>query len=181
MDTGDQWMLEYLQGFVSESTLAFLHEHVLHPHAPFQVFKRHAVMSIQKGINIMYPFLEPFIDRAVVALHNSPDVVVLAFILVLLYLTFQILNTVRRATMWAAGLAVKMMFYALIVAVLAMVWQRGFEASARDAMALCTKVAGAVATAKEFWWQSYKQYQAQTQSAARGGRVAASRGRAGPR
>ena len=130
----------------------------------------------QSSIEIIYPFVRPFVDRLTLALYNSPDIVILGFALVVLFLTIQVLGYIRRATMWAAGIAFRLVFYAVIVAVVAGVWQRGLENSLKDAVAFCSSAAGFMVTLKDFWLQEYKKYDVQQQRAAGASKARSSRG-----
>ncbi|EOO03394.1 hypothetical protein UCRPA7_1081 [Phaeoacremonium minimum UCRPA7] len=177
MDAGDQWLLSILQGIASPQLLQFIHDHVLHPDAPFQIVKRKIIAAVQSSTEIMYPLLQPFIDRLTVALYNSPDIVIVGFALVVLVLTIQVLSWIRRVSMWAAGVAFRLMFYAVVVGVAAAVWQRGLENSVKDVVVLCSKAAGFAVALKDFWLQEYKKYDVQQQRAAGAGRAGAARGR----
>lgn len=181
MDLGShQWMVESLKDFLPANCIEILQEHVLDPKSPFQVFKHGAVFAIQKLVNIMWPFLVPVFDRLTQALHSSPDIVVLTFFLVLVFLVFQILNWMRRVLMFWTRIALRLVFWTGIVALVAVVWQRGLEASMKDAIAIGNWLLGYGAILKDVWLREYRRYEAQAKSqrsSSRGSRYASSRGR----
>ncbi|TPX08795.1 uncharacterized protein E0L32_009735 [Thyridium curvatum] len=175
MDVADQWMLEYLPGFLPDPLPQLLHEHVLHPHAYVQVLKRKAMHLLARLFNAAYPFLSPVADRLARALHDSPDLVVLAALLVALAAALQVLLYVRRVVAWGVRLALRMAFWAGVVALGAVVWRRGLEESVRDVVVAGGKVAGYAAAIGEVWMAEYRRYEAQTQRVAQAGAGAGAR------
>jgi len=164
MDHGAEWMPGFLQGYLPDTYLQFLHSYVLHQHAPFQALRRRAAAHAKEALAAAYPVVEPAMDRVARALHNSPDVVVLAFVVVLLVLVLQVLAWLRRLVVWWTRLAFRILFWACVVGLVAFVWQRGVEASLRDAVVLGSEVAGYLAAVRDIWVSEYRKYEAQGQA-----------------
>jgi hypothetical protein len=114
------------------NVVSFLHQHVLHPHAPVQILKRQAVVNWQKAVNILYPFAMPLISRVLDALQSSSDVVVLIFALIALIVVWQILASITRVVAWWANMAVRLLLWAVVAGVAAVVYQRGADATLKD-------------------------------------------------
>jgi hypothetical protein len=111
-----------------------------------------------------YPFLEPLLDRVARALNNSPDFVVLIFVLIVAAIVLQLLVWVRRVIMWWTNLAFRLVFWLCLGLFISMVWQRGFEASLRDAVVIGGKIMGYAAVVKDIWLREYRKYEAQTRA-----------------
>ncbi len=112
-----------------------------------------------------YPLVERTVDRVTLALYNSPDVVVLVFILVSLAFVLQMLIWFKRILAWWTKLTFRLLFWACVAGLMAMVWQRGLEASLRDAVVIGGKVAGYAVVLKDIWVREYRRYEAQAQGA----------------
>lgn len=128
----------------------------------------------------MTPAVQPLLDRLNTALTNSPDVVVLLFVLVLFFLALQVLAMMRRMVAWVTGLMFRLVFWACVVATVAVLVQRGPDQTVRDAVVVVSKVAGYAAALKDVWVSEYRRYEAQ-QSAGPGARAAQQYVQAGAR
>lgn len=119
----------------------------------------------------MTPVIEPLLDRLNTVLTNSPDVVVLVFVAVLLLVALQVLTWMRRMVAWVTGLMFRLMFWACVMAMAAVVVQRGPEQTVRDGAVLVSKIAGYGAALRDVWVSEYRRYEAQ-QSEGPGARAA---------
>ncbi|KAI1495865.1 hypothetical protein F5X99DRAFT_402222 [Biscogniauxia marginata] len=157
-------------GILPEQTLQVLHAHIL-PHASgtLQTVKTQLATTLQRTMTAVQPLLEPLFERALLALQNSPDVVVLAFVVAFIVLIFQVVAWVHRTMMFFTRLALRMVFWAVLAGVLAVAWQRGPEAVIRDVVVFVSKIAGYVTVVREIWWSEYQRYDAQTRSASTAG------------
>lgn len=186
MDGGDTFVGAFLQNanFVreaifSEQTLTLLHQNILSPSSPLQTLRRQSIELLSTVFSIMTPVLQPLLDRLNTALTNSPDVVVLVFVAVLLLVALQILAWMRRMVAWVTGLMFRLVFWACVVAMAAVVVQRGPEQTVRDAVVVVSKVAGYGAALRDVWVSEYRRYEAQ-QSEGPGARAAHDYVQAGP-
>lgn len=121
----------------------------------------------------MSPVLRPVLDRAAQALINSPDVVVLATVVLVLLLALQVLLWVRRVVAWFTSLVFRLVFWSCAAAVVAAVWQRGPDRAARD-LAEFVGVASGYATllyryTRDVWLREYERYEAQQSQGVRAG------------
>ncbi|KAI0011301.1 hypothetical protein F4779DRAFT_574318 [Xylariaceae sp. FL0662B] len=167
MDAGDTWIMDALQGFLPEQTLQLLHDHVLDPQTPIQVMKRHLISFSQSVLSALRPMVYPLIERGMQALQDSPDLVVLAFLLAAMVLVLQVVLWVHRTMMFFTRLAVRAVGWAIVAGLLAVVWQRGPEATIRDVVVFVSKVVGYAAVVKDIWLSEYQKYDAQTKGGQR--------------
>jgi hypothetical protein len=150
-----------LQGVLPEPIVDFLNEHVFNPDAPLQIFKQNVLSAANQAFLLVYPLAAPLIDRVLVFLDESPEMVSLAVIAVLTVVMIVILNWVRRIMLFWTRLAFRMVFLAMMVAFASALYQRGFMNSTRDAVVLVSKVAGYMAAMKDVWISEYQRYDAQ--------------------
>ena len=153
-------------GFLPENTISFLQEHILSPQTPVQIIYQQFLSltrsSLAAFVAAVAPIVTPIIDRLVATLSSSPDFVLVGALLVLIVLTIQIALFVQRTMLYVTRLFFRMLGWALVVAALAAVWQRGPEATARDAVVVASKLAGYASVVKDIWWSEYQKYDAQT-------------------
>ncbi|KAI1403432.1 hypothetical protein F4819DRAFT_226198 [Hypoxylon fuscum] len=174
MDRADPAILDALKGFLPEQTMELLQDHLQNPQSALQAIWRQTASLLNKLSAIVYPLIEPLVARALQALHDSPDIVVLAFVLATFVFILQVVAWVHRTMMYFTRLAFRMLGWALVFGVLAVVWRRGPEASIRDVVVFVSKIAGYAALVKDIWWSEYQKFDAQTKrsgGAATGQRV----------
>lgn len=120
----------------------------------------------------LYPALEPLVDRTLQAIQNSPDAVVLAFALTVLVVIIQVVFAIQRTMMWMTRLALRMVGWAIVVALVAVVWRRGPEVTIRDLVIVVSKITGYATVVKDIWVSEYNRYDAQTKGASLAGQRA---------
>lgn len=158
----------------SQQTRTLLNQHVLNPSSPLQTLRRQFADLLSTLYNeIMAPLLRPILDRLTQALNNSPDVVVLAFAVVVFLLALQVLLWVRRVVAWFTTLLLRLVFWSCVVVVGAAVWQRGPDQAAKDLAALVGAVAGygslLYSYTRDVWLREYERYEAQQSRGAAAG------------
>ncbi|KAL1866445.1 hypothetical protein VTK73DRAFT_4702 [Phialemonium thermophilum] len=158
----DHWILVSLQGLLPEASLQYFHNHVFRPDAPIQILKQYLRDAADSVISAMWPLISPVLDRLVEALHNSPDLVVLGFFLLLIVLVLQLMSWVSRVMLFGARVAFRFICWAAVFAVAAFVWQRGIIATANDVADLGVRLLGYAVTVKDIWIREYRKYEAQT-------------------
>ncbi|KAJ4144936.1 hypothetical protein LMH87_003803 [Akanthomyces muscarius] len=146
---------------------AFVHHHVLRADAPLQVYFAAARASVTHSAGVVYPHVQPLVERLLAWTHASELGGVLVP-LAILAVAVIVMNWIRRMLLWWTRLAVKAVLYATLAALGAWVWQRGLQASIRDVVVVGGKVAGYAAVVKEIWWREYRRYEDQQNN---GGRV----------
>ncbi|KAI1412143.1 hypothetical protein F5Y13DRAFT_47757 [Hypoxylon sp. FL1857] len=162
MDRGDSVILDALQGILPEQTLELLQDHLQNPQTVLQTLWRQTVLVTNKLSEILSPLFAPILARALQALHDSPDIVVLGFVLAAFVLVIQLIAWVHRTMMYVTRLAFRMLGWALVFALLAFVWRRGPEATIRDIVVFVSKLAGYATLVKDIWLSEYKKFDAQT-------------------
>ncbi|KAK3330418.1 hypothetical protein B0H66DRAFT_611936 [Apodospora peruviana] len=169
MDLPVQWALGLVHGLLPSTTIEFINQNILAPSSPVQSLRRTAVATASSASRQMWPVVAPLADRLMQALYASPDIVVLIVFLFILLVAVQILNWTRRVMMCLTVLAFRLAFYAGLVALAAAVWQRGLEASVRDAVVVGSKLYGYAMGLKDVFVREYQRYEAQQAQAAAGG------------
>lgn len=111
-------------------------------------------------------------DRTLQAIQNSPDAVVLAFALTALVVAIQVMFAIQRTMVWMTRLALRMVGWAVVIAVVAVVWRRGPEATIRDLVVVVSKITGYATVVKDIWVSEYNRYDAQTKGASLAGQRA---------
>lgn len=155
-----------ITALLSQKSLAAVNQHILNPSSPFQTLRRQFADLLSTLYNeIMSPVLRPVLDRATEALVNSPDIVVLGVIVLFLLLALQVLLWVRRMVAWFTALVLRLVFWAFVVAVVAVMWQRGPDQAVKDLAALVGMVSGYTALlyryTRDVWLREYERYEAQ--------------------
>lgn len=161
-----------MTGILPEQTVQLLHEHVLSPNTPLQHVYQEATSLAKRAWWSLYPLIEPLVDRTLLAVQNSPDAVVLLFVLTIIVVAVQIMFAIQRTMMWMTRLALRLVGWAVFVALLAVVWRRGPEATIRDLVVVVSKIAGYATVVKDIWVSEYERYDAQTKGASLAGQRA---------
>ncbi|KAK3372545.1 hypothetical protein B0H63DRAFT_453863 [Podospora didyma] len=165
MDLPIQWTLGLLKGFLPETSVEFLQTHLLDQSSPAQSLKRQAFAIASASAARLYPVLEPAADRAMQFMYSAPDAVVLVFLLVVVVAVYQFLALVRRIMMFWTRLAMRLLFWSAVGALVAVAYQRGLEATVHDAVVIGSKLFGYAMTIKDVFWREYQRWDAQQRHA----------------
>ncbi|KAK6842087.1 hypothetical protein PG990_005925 [Apiospora arundinis] len=161
----NHWVLDLLEGVgLPESTIQLLQDNVLHPQTPLQVLGRSVYQRAQQAFEMAVPVVQPLVNRAVTALSDSPDIVIVGALLVFIVAALQFLFWVQRVVLFWTRMTMRLIFYAILAGALAVVWQRGPEAAIRDIVIFVSKIAGYATLLKNFWLSEYERYDAQTKN-----------------
>ncbi len=98
------------------------------------------------------PILLPYLNRAAALAQESPAIVSLGALLLVLIIAMQILAFFRRMMMFWIRLIVKLGSWGAIGILLGVVWQRGLGRTAMD-LAAWTEELRAV------WWREYRKWE----------------------
>jgi hypothetical protein len=155
----------------------FINTHILHPHSPFQTYKRALLAQAQRAVDALSPLAQPLADRllALVA-ENQGAVGILISVVVLTVLVF-VVTLVQRVMVWCTRVAMRIVFWGCVCGVAAWAWQRGPLETARDAVVVGSKVAGFLAGLGNYWLEEYNRYDEQEKMHTR--RAARTTGRRG--
>ncbi|KAI1379384.1 hypothetical protein F4677DRAFT_442359 [Hypoxylon crocopeplum] len=169
MDRGETWILDALEGILPQQTMELLQDQLQNPQTLLQAAWRQASIVGNKITALLSPLFAPLLARALQALNDSPDIVVLAFVLGAFVLVLQVVAWVHRTMMYVTRLAFRMLGWALVFALAAVVWRRGPEATIRDVVVFVSKLAGYAAVVKDIWLSEYQKFDAQTKRGGAGG------------
>lgn len=153
-------------GILPDNTLSFLQDHVLSSQTPVQIVLRHASQLARSTfaglVAALAPIVTPLFDRLVSLLSDSPDIVAFGAVLTILFIAIQVALLVQRTMLYFTRLFFRLLGWAVVVAAVAAIWQRGPEATARDVVVVVSKIAGYAAVVRDIWWTEYQKYDAQT-------------------
>lgn len=117
--------------------------------------------TIEAFISTLIPILQPLVERLTAYIYASPDVVILAGVLLLLVMVLQVLSWMRRVLMFFTRLAFTLVFWAGMAAVASWVYRRGVEQSARDATFWLSRASGYGLGIWNFFMTEWQRYEAQ--------------------
>ncbi|KAK1757692.1 hypothetical protein QBC47DRAFT_163543 [Echria macrotheca] len=158
MDFTVQWSLGLLKDLLPSETHAFLSTHVANPSSPLRTVTAAITSMFSALLSGLYTLLAPLLDRLARALATGPDVVVLAVFVVVVVLLIQLVFFVQRIIAFWVRLALRLVLWAAVAVVVAIVWQRGLERSFNDGMYLASRVAGFFVGAAEFFAAELARY-----------------------
>ncbi|TWU77114.1 hypothetical protein ED733_008244 [Metarhizium rileyi] len=143
--------------------------HLLNPGAPFQVYKHAALAQVQTWLASLAPVAQPVVDKALALAVENQGVTGIVALLCLLTAVVVVMNWVRRLILWWTRLVMRVVFWSVVVVVLAWVLRRGVAESVMDAVVFGGKVVGYLSVLKDFWWQEYERYEAREGTSRHGG------------
>lgn len=118
---------------------------------PALLYARRTLTYLQSQL---LPLITPYAASLYDLLANSPQWVAITVFVIFIFLLLQLLVLIQRIAMYPMRLAWYLTKIGLLVGVLAMVWQRGWEQSLEDVGRLaegCRKVA-------VFWWRQWEMW-----------------------
>lgn len=157
-----------LRGLLPAEMNDFIQTHILHPRSPVQHLARQANVLINNFFKTLYPIIEPLFDRLVDAINENQGTTGLLLVVAVVTVVMVVMNWIRRLMMWWTRMLAKLTFYAIVVALLAGVWQRGLMTTARDLVVVGSKLAGYGAALKDVWMEEYDRYESQSAGAGSG-------------
>lgn len=143
---------------VSETTRRLLYTHLLGPSSTLASLK-------QSLLSAMAPLVNPVLARLNAYLASSPDIVLFVVVVVALVLVVQAVWWVYRMVRYVTGLVFRLVFWAAVVAGLAVAYQRGPEQTLREAVVVVGKLVGYSASFVEMvgdvWTSEHRRYSEQ--------------------
>lgn len=123
--------------------------------------------TVQAQLSSLYtqalPLMSPLLDRVAIFTHDSPAIVSVAILLLVLILAMKLLGFVQRLVMWWVRMVVRLTVLCVVVVLVSVVWQRGVGRTAED-------LAGWLSELGEVWWREYRRWEGyQRESQMRGG------------
>ncbi len=150
-------LMPLLAQFLPPEATQWIRSNILDSRSPFQLYKHQALAYARQAFDALYPLVRPLIDRAA----QNEGALGFAALLALLVAVFVVISWVHRMVMWWTRLAMRAVFWAAVLAVVAWAWQRGPLESARDAVVVGSKLFGFLAGIKDVWVEEYRRYDAQ--------------------
>ncbi|KAG6011700.1 hypothetical protein E4U43_008163 [Claviceps pusilla] len=150
----------FLTELLPPDLAASVRQHLLNPRAPLQIYKRQLSLHIQRALESLQPHLQPLLDKFTELVVDNQSIMGMVLLLALLTGVVVVMNWIRRLIMWWTRLAMRAVFWACVVLVVAWVWNRGVWESVRDGVVVGGKVVGYLAVLKDFWMQEYERYEA---------------------
>lgn len=143
-----------------EELSSFVHNHILNPHGPFQAYKREAHAQLDRLLAALYPVVQPALERVLAVVSDNQGAVGVAATLALAAAVIVVLNWVRRLMLWWTRMVFRLVFWSLVVAMAAVVVQRGPMQTAKEVVVVGSKIVGWVAAVQQAM-QHQQQYQQQ--------------------
>ncbi|KAG9238720.1 hypothetical protein BJ875DRAFT_437174 [Amylocarpus encephaloides] len=113
---------------------------------------RSFVWSLKSIIPPISPILSPLANKVVLLAQDSPAIVSVAFLLVLLLVAIRILNFLRRVMMFWIRLTMRIAFWGAFGVLLGVVYQRGLGRTAEDLMVWGEEL-------RVLWWKEYRRWE----------------------
>jgi len=120
--------------------------HHLHPYI------RSATSLISTIQSNLTPVLLPALNRAATFAQDSPAVITVGLLLLLLVISMQILNFARRIIVFWTRIMFQVLFYGGIVVLVMVVWQRGLGRTVGDLAEWAQEI-------KDVWWREYRRWE----------------------
>jgi hypothetical protein len=98
------------------------------------------------------PIVLPHVNKALVLAQDSPGIISVGILILLLLIVLQIVNIVRRIMMFWVRLLTRILFWGGIALVIAVVWQRGLSRSANDLLNFGQEIS-------DVWWGEYRRWE----------------------
>jgi hypothetical protein len=98
-----------------------------------------------------YPVILPYLNRAAVLAQDSPAILSVGVLLLLLLIAMQVLNFIRRLMVFWFRLCVRLAFWAVVVLVISAVWQRGLQRTMEDLVGWGMEL-------RDVWQKEYKRW-----------------------
>lgn len=116
------------------------------------------LLSLQRTL---YPMVLPLLNRAAVFTQDSPAIISVGILVLLLVISVQILNFARRILMFWTRLVMRLTFWGGLAVLGMVVWQRGVATTAMEVVGWTRELA-------DLWLREYRRwegYQNQGQAA----------------
>lgn len=149
-----------------EELSSFIHNHILNPHGPFQTYKREAQAQLERLLTALYPIVQPVLEKILALVSDNQGAVGVAATLALAAAVIIILNWVRRLMLWWTRMVFRLMFWSLVIAVAAIVVQRGPMQTAKEVVVVGSKIVGWISAVQ----QAMQQQQQYGEQFSQGGR-----------
>ncbi|KAG5916992.1 hypothetical protein E4U09_006666 [Claviceps aff. purpurea] len=139
---------------------ASLRQHLFNPRAPLQIYKRQLSWYLHRGLASIQPHVQPLVDRLTDLVFDNQSLMGMVVLLAVLAGVVMVMNWIRRLVMWWTRLALRAVFWAGVMLVVAWVWNRGVGESLREGAVVGGKVVGYLGLLRDFWVQEYERYEA---------------------
>jgi hypothetical protein len=134
---------------------------------PYIQYGTSALSTLQSQLT---PYLLPLLNRLAAFATDSPAVITVALLLLLLVVSMQILNFARRLIVFWTRIMFQVLFYGGLVILVMVVWQRGVGRTVGDLMEWAEEI-------RQVWLMEYRRWEGYGNQAQ--GRMRAGSGRYG--
>ncbi|KAK4177980.1 hypothetical protein QBC36DRAFT_235430, partial [Triangularia setosa] len=135
------YLINLLNGILPPSAITFLETHLLDPTSPFNTTVSKSYTFLFNFVTYqLWPVLEPTMDKLANYLHDSPQVISVAVLLGVIYVIVQVLSFANRVIRFWTRMAMRLVFWSVIGALVSMAWQRGLEQSVKDVIVVGSSI-----------------------------------------
>jgi len=99
-----------------------------------------------------WPFILPLLNRLAESAHEYPAIIVVGIFLMLILVVLQILVYVQNVMMFWYRLITRIVIFATLVVVVAVVWQRGIGRTFSDIQSIARELS-------VVWWREYEKWE----------------------
>jgi hypothetical protein len=131
--------------------------------SPVQIATRRVLSIISPIMAAVYPMFQPVLAAAASFLDNSEGFANYAIAIGAVVAIPLLVNSILRTLSWFARATMRLAYYAVLIALAAMVYQRGVLVCARDAMTVMRNAVTYFMLMKNIFLAEYRRYDEQYQ------------------
>ncbi|KAK4230755.1 hypothetical protein QBC38DRAFT_468730 [Podospora fimiseda] len=169
MDLPVDWGQEVIKNNLPPELLLFVNTHILDPSSPFQAFLRHSTVVFSAATARLLPFIGILIDHFTNLVGENPNIFSGVVIIVLAYVTIQIISFAKRVMLFWTRLAMRLLLWAWVALFISVMMQRGFTTSVTEIVGWVWSVYGMISKVVAIWVREYQAVRAQQERAEAGG------------
>ncbi|KAL5615647.1 hypothetical protein BROUX41_005685 [Berkeleyomyces rouxiae] len=148
-------LADSLQGLVPDDILAIVHTHILSPSSPVQQLRRSATLLIQSATAYATPLLDA---------ESTSSLIPLVSLSISFAISILMLVWVYRMIAFWTRLALRAVFWGIVFAIAASVYQRGLGNCLADILGAVGKIVAYGSLVKDIWMSEYERWEAQAEA-----------------
>ncbi len=158
---------DLLRSVLPEDTLRtvapYVQSYILADSSPVQIVNRRLISILTPLMESLYPIFQPVLATIATILDDPEGFANIAIAIGAVAAIFLIVSSILRTLTWFARATMRLAYYAVLVALAAMVYQRGVLVCARDAIAFVQSAVNYSVLIKDFFLAEYDRYDQQYQ------------------
>lgn len=135
--------MDYIEEYASQAAQLYILA------KPYLTSILNLLFSIQKYVELL---LLPHVNALAQWAYTSPSIITVGVFFLLLFIISQIIHYIRRLITFWIRLIARLTFWAVIIALIAMLWHKGFEKSLRDLESWAREIS-------RVYWREYERWE----------------------